>query len=166
MHVTLVNNYLYLRGGAERVVFEETEFLRQQQVTVSHFSRRHAQNIPTPYDAYFPPFVDPFTLPLAGKVRHAPRMIYNAHTYRSFIQFLQSVQPQLIHAHNIYGGLTSAISDAATRQGIPMVMTLHDYKLLCPAYLMLRKGQVCEACLHGRYLRCIVHSCHKDNFLY
>ena len=163
MHVTMVNNFLYLRGGAERVLFEEAELLRGQDTEISVFSRRHPQNIPAAHEELFPPYVDPFVLPVLGKLQQAPRIIYNRQSYRLFSQFLQQVKPQLIHAHNIYGGLTSAICDAATHQGIPMVMTLHDYKLLCPAYIMIRKGQVCDRCKHGAYRHCVTGCCHKES---
>lgn len=166
MHITMVNNYLYLRGGSERVLFEEAELLQRRRMTVSFYARRHAQNRPAAGEEYFPPLVDPDTLTLAGKCGHAPRIIYNARTYRLFAQFLRHTGPHLVHAHNIYGGLTSAVCDAARRQEIPVVMTLHDYKLLCPAYLMLRHGQVCNACLRGGYLRCVAHRCHKGNAIY
>jgi glycosyltransferase involved in cell wall biosynthesis len=166
MDIALVNNYLYLRGGSERVMFEEAELLRSRQATVSFFSRWQAQSPRTPDDDLFPPFIDPESLPVLGKLRQIPRILYNQQTGRLFAQFLQRRQPSLIHAHNIYGGLTSAVCDAAKGAGIPMVMTLHDYKLLCPAYLMLTNGQVCNACRPGAYLHCVTRRCHKANRAY
>lgn len=166
MHITYANNYLYLRGGSERVMFEEAEMMRRQHVDVSFFARRQPHSLSTPHDAWYPPLVDPEQLSMKGKMLHAPKLVYNRDTGRRFAGFLQETQPDCIHAHNIYGGLTTAIFDAAQRYGIPVVLTLHDYKLICPSYLMLHRERVCEDCAGGRFIACIKNRCHKDNLVF
>jgi glycosyltransferase involved in cell wall biosynthesis len=164
MHIVMVNNYLYLRGGSERVMFEEVRLLRRRQATVNFFSRRQERNITTEHDALFPEFIDPLALSVTGQLRHIPRIMYDRRTYQLFSRFLHQLNPQLIHSHNIYGGLTSAVCDVARHQGRPMVMTLHDYKLICPAYLMSERKAVCAACHQGAYIHCLAHRCHKGSF--
>ena len=166
MHIVFTNNYLYLRGGSERVMFEEAEMLRRQEHTVDFFARRQSLNLSTDHQELFPPHIDPEALPLLGKLRHIPRIIYNADTCRRFGTFLQELHPDLVHAHNIYGGLTTAVCDAAKRRSIPLVMTLHDYKLICPSYLMLHDGKPCEACRGGRFYVSVKNRCHKGSLAY
>jgi glycosyltransferase involved in cell wall biosynthesis len=50
---------------------------------------------------------------------------------------------------------------AAKQRNIPVVLTVHDYKVVCPSYLMLRKGKPCSACIDGGYYRCALNRCHK-----
>jgi len=68
-----------------------------------------------------------------------------------------------MHAHNIYGGLTTSILDIAQKKGVPVVMTLHDYKLICPSYSMLNRGDVCEDCKGGRFIHSLLNTCHKES---
>ena len=166
MHVVMVNNYLYVRGGSERVMFEEAETLDREGIRVSYFGQQRDENPPLPHNDLFPAYVDPFTLSSVGKLAHVPRIVYNAEVKRRFAQFIDRVQPNLIHGHNIYGGLTTAICDVAHQRGIPMVLTLHDYKLLCPSYSMLNRGEVCQRCRQGRFYNCATQGCHKGNRLY
>ena len=49
------------------------------------------------------------------------------------------------------------------RAGVPTVMTLHDYKLVCPSYLFLDHGKVCEACLGGFFGHAVVRRCKDDS---
>jgi glycogen synthase len=53
---------------------------------------------------------------------------------------LDDFHPEIVHCHSINGRLTTAILDEAKRRGIPVVMTLHDLKPVCPAYLGLRQA--------------------------
>jgi len=59
--------------------------------------------------------------------------------------------------------LTTAIFDAALRLQVPSVLTLHDYKLICPSYLLLREGRVCELCAKGEAYHCLLKRCHKGS---
>jgi glycosyltransferase involved in cell wall biosynthesis len=71
-----------------------------------------------------------------------------------------------VHAHNIYAQLSFSILEAARERGVRVVMTAHDYKLVCPNYQMLDHGKLCEKCLGHRYHHCLTSSCHKDDRLY
>lgn len=165
MHVTMANNYLYIRGGSERVMYEEAAMLERQGHTVSFFGRCRPEDAQDGASSLLPPLIDHEALPMRGKIAFVPRLVYNGDTGRRFYRFLQSAPPDIIHGHNIYGGLTTAICDVARRSHIPMVLTLHDYKLACPSYLMLNHGQVCEACLPNKYYHCLRKRCHKQSLL-
>jgi glycosyltransferase involved in cell wall biosynthesis len=82
---------------------------------------------------------------------------------RAFRRFLDKVKPDLLHAHIIYGALTTAVLDTARAAGIPVVLTAHDYKLVCPSYLALDHGRTCTACKGGRFYHCLLKRCHKSS---
>jgi glycosyltransferase involved in cell wall biosynthesis len=77
---------------------------------------------------------------------------------------LEHVRVDLAHAHNIYGRLTTSVLDVLEEKGIPIVMTLHDLKLICPSYLMLNHGEVCERCKDNRFYNAILTKCHKNSY--
>lgn len=163
MPVCFLNNHLYLRGGAERVMFEEAALLRRRGHAACFFGCRGPDDIERTHAALYPKGVDLARLRGLGKWRHACRVIYNPAIGRSFRRFLDVARPGLLHAHNIYGGLTSAVLDAAREAGLPVVMTAHDYKPICPSYLGLDRGRVCAACTGGRFYHCLLKRCHKSS---
>ncbi|HOW97027.1 MAG TPA: glycosyltransferase [Kiritimatiellia bacterium] len=163
MKICYLNNHLYLRSGAERVMFTEAALMRQAGHEVSFFGCRGPDDLAREHAAFYPPRVVIERLQGLGKWRHAFRVVYNPAVGRAFRRFLDAVRPEILHAHNIYGGLTTAVLDAARDAGLPVVLTAHDYKLVCPSYLALDHGRVCTACKGGRFYRCLLKRCHKSS---
>jgi glycosyltransferase involved in cell wall biosynthesis len=163
LRVAMVNNYLYLRGGSERVLFDETRWLEEEGQTVTHFGQATPGLPAFAHADLFPPVVECTRWRGIQKLTGALRLIRNADAGRRFTAFLDRVRPDVVHCHNIYGGLTTAILDACRRRSVPCVVTLHDYKLACPSYRMLNHGAVCRRCVGGRFDHCLRRGCHKDS---
>ena len=72
-------------------------------------------------------------------------------------------RPEIAHLHNIYHQLSPSVIRALDREGIGMVQTLHDYKLICPGYLLLTEGSICERCRGGKYWQSFRHRCLLDS---
>mgnify|MGYP003584120504 CR=1 FL=1 len=165
MRVAYLNNYLSLRGGSERVMFDEAALLRRRGHDVSFFSRRGPKDIEHEHAGFYLPNVVIEELHGWAKARRAFQVVYNPAMGRAFRKFLRAVRPQVLHAHNIYGGLTTAVLDVARAEGLPTVLTAHDYKLVCPSYRALARGKPCAACQGGRFYRCVLRRCHKDSLV-
>jgi glycosyltransferase involved in cell wall biosynthesis len=163
MKVLLANNYYYMRGGAERVMFNDLEALRSRGLDVVPFSAADPLNLPSDYAGTFARGVEVHATSPMRRLRAAREAIHCGRTAAAFGRLLDKERPDVVHFHNIYGRLTTSILPVARERGIPSVLTVHDYKLVCPSYLMLRNGKPCTACLDGRYYRCAVHRCHKGN---
>ena len=161
MRIAFANNYLYLRGGSERVFFDEISVLEGAGHRIALFSREHASNIPTPYSRYFPSDLHYEGAPVPRKIAAAASLVHSSQCGRKFGELLEDFRPDLVHGHNIYGRLTTAILDAARKRDVPAIMTLHDHKLICPSYLMLSRGAVCERCEGRKYYHCVLERCHK-----
>lgn len=163
MRICHLNNHLYLRGGAERVMFEEAALLRKDGQEVVFFGCHRPTDPERTHAAFYPPSVPIESLHGLAKWRHALRVVYNPANGRAFRRFLDAVRPDLLHGHNLYGGLTTAVLDAAQAAGLPMVLTAHDYKLVCPSYLATHRGRPCRDCAGGRFYRCLLRRCHKSS---
>lgn len=161
MKVLSANNYFYPRGGSERVFFDEMEILRAHGHEIIPFSRHFEKNMPSECSRYFASPIEYENVSLAKKIAKGFSLIYSYECRKRFSELLDYFSPDLIHAHNIYGRLTTSIIDAAKKKKIPVVMTLHDYKLICPSYLMLLNDSVCERCIGGKFYRCVLKKCHK-----
>ena len=163
MKVMVANNYYYMRGGAERVMFNDMRALSESGADVIPFSAIDDANTPSEHSAGFAQGVEVHATAPLRRARAAREAIHCRRTAKAFAASLDKVQPDVLHCHNIYGRLTTSILPVARRRHIPAVLTVHDYKLVCPSYLMLRDGKPCTACLDGGYYRCAVYKCHKQN---
>ena len=166
MKIVLANKYYYLRGGAERHLFDLQRLLEENGHQVLPFAMQDPQNRPTPLSKYF---VSPVQ---TERVRGgwqglctAGRMLYSLEARRKFTALLADEQPDLVHAHNIYHQLSPSILTAARRRGVPAVMTAHDYKLIAPNYSLFHDGAICEATKPARFWKDISHRCVKGSRL-
>jgi glycosyltransferase involved in cell wall biosynthesis len=159
--VVVANNYYYLRGGCERVMFNDIGALTSRGIEVVPFSAADHGNVPTEYSEYFPSGADIRATGLIQRVEAAADAIHCRRTADAFATLLDKTKPDVIHCHNVYGRLSTSILGIAKQRRIPTVLTVHDYKVVCPSYLMLKKGKPCSACIDGGYYRCAVNKCHK-----
>lgn len=166
MRILHVNKFLYRRGGAEAYLFDLAALQERAGHEVAYFGMAHPENPPWPYARHFPSFVELEPPPpgLAARARTAGRMIYSTASRDGMRRMLAEFHPDVVHLHNIYHQLSPSVLGPIRRVGVPAVMTLHDYKLACPSYLMLDHGRVCDACLAGSLLNPVRHRC-KDGSL-
>lgn len=163
LKVIFLNNYFYIRGGAEAVFFNEMELLKLNGHMVVPFSRHFIKNLNSEYSQYFPSDFSYETCFFVKKVAIALKMIYSIESRKWFDVLLSNIKPDIIHAHNIYGRLTYSVIDVAKTKKVPVVMTLHDYKLICPSYTMLLNDKPCEKCKGFYFYNCLLTRCHKGS---
>ena len=162
MKIVTANNYYYPRGGSERVLFDEERILRGLGNEVVVFSTQHEANLPPPAESYFVPARDLESGSGLGKVKKIAAVFHNHATGQAFGKMLDVQKPDLVHAHNIYGTLTTAVLVEAQRRDIPVVLTAHDAKVVCPTYLCLDHGKVCEACRGSQFYHAALRRCHHQ----
>lgn len=165
MRLLIVNKFWYRRGGLERLVFDEVDWLTAAGHEVSHFACDHPRNEPSPYGEYFAPYLELGTegdLTTAEEVLAAARMFHNAAAARGFARLLDAARPDVVHVHGIHRQLSTSILRAARERGVPVVMTVHDYNPICPADLLVRgDGSVCwpPRCTRYDLTPCVTYAC-------
>jgi glycosyltransferase involved in cell wall biosynthesis len=160
MRILMVNKFHHMLGGVERYIGELTLLLEHEGHEVIPFAMAHPANDPSPYEHYFVSslnFFDASKRPPALKV--AERVIYSREARRKISQLIEAVQPDLAHVHNICHYISPSILDALHGYAVPTLMTLHEYKLICPTYSLWVDGEICERCRGGRYYHCVLRSC-------
>jgi glycosyltransferase involved in cell wall biosynthesis len=159
-----VNNYYYYRGGAETVFLEHNRLFDGLGWTVVPFSMQHPRNLPSAWSQYF---IDEIELgseyTLWGKPQRVPRVIYSLQARERLDRLLKSITPAVCHAHNIYHHISPSILGVLRKRGIPVVLTLHDLKIACPAYNMLTHDGICERCRGGKLHNVVLHRCIKGS---
>ena len=163
MQFVFVNNYFYLRGGSERVFLDEIEMLEANGHEVAPFTRHYPENLPSAYSQFFGYHLEYDNVGIRKKLAATIELTYSLECKRKFTQLLEHFKPDVIHAHNIYGRISASVLDVAKAHNIPVVLTLHDYKLICPSYLMLLHGKVCEKCSGRFFYNCLLTRCHRGN---
>src|SRR5215472_4786884 len=80
-----------------------------------------------------------------------------------FKRILDEEQPDVVHVHNSFPLMSPSIYYACHEAGMPVVQTLHNYRLLCPGALFFRDGKVCEDCTQHGLLRGVAHGCYRGS---
>ncbi|MGD9646672.1 MAG: glycosyltransferase family 4 protein [Pirellulales bacterium] len=151
-------NY-YIRGGSDRYFFTLTELLERHGHTVIPFSSRQPRNEPSEWEQYFPPGVN-FDKPGA---RDLARFVYSRPAADALARLLDEHPLDVAHLHIYYGQLTGAIFAPLRAAGVPIVQTVHDFKLVCPVYSLLSHGEICEACQGHQFWRATVKRCNRGS---
>ncbi|HEX2589812.1 MAG TPA: glycosyltransferase family 4 protein [Gaiellales bacterium] len=163
--VLMVNKFHYPRGGAEHYMFRLAGLLKQRGTEVDYFAMRDARNLPCPTDRYFVSEVS-FEQPpqgLSGRIGMAGRMVYSREARSKMGRLLADRTPDLAHVHNIYHQLSPSLLAPLRRRGVPVVMTVHDFKLVCPVYSLLSHGEICERCVSNGFGPAVRHRCNRGS---
>lgn len=142
--VLIVNKFLYPRGGDCIVALSTADLLRRQGCEVALWGMDYPDNLPQPLDDTFATQVS-FTT--GSRIAAMKRIMGFGDIRASFAAALRRFRPDTVHFHNIHSYLSPAIVGMAKRFGARTVWTMHDYKLLCPAYICTDPdGRPCTAC--------------------
>lgn len=165
MNILLVNKFFYSRGGAEVSFFETEKILKDKGHNVIFFSMDHPNNLNSPYSKYFVSAVD-FENPVTirEKIKGIGRILYSWESRNKLSELLKNGLPDLAHLHNIHHHISPSILHTLKKFNIPVVLTLHDYKLVCPVYTLLCRGRVCQRCRNKRFYFCFLRKCSKDSY--
>ncbi|MHC2576701.1 glycosyltransferase involved in cell wall biosynthesis [Bradyrhizobium diazoefficiens] len=159
MKVLLANKYLFNNGGAETVLFQEREFLTNSGTEVIDFAMHHERNIQSPYAAHFVSRQEYRSGSSFAKIKAALSLIHSPEAVSKLASLIDETRPDLMHCHNIYHQLTPSIVGVAKSRGIPVVLTLHDTKPICPVHTRMLRDKLCSLCLAGDFHHVLTHRC-------
>lgn len=148
MKILLVHNS-YQRPGGEDIVFEqERELLERAGHCVTTYHRSNWE-----VNSYS-------SLTRIALVRKA---VWATDAKREIAKLLSLEKPDLVHVHNTFIMASPSIYSACHEAGIPVVQTLHNYRLFCPAATFFRDGHICEECVDHGLSRSICHGCYRNS---
>lgn len=148
MKILLVHNF-YKQAGGEDVVFaNEAALLREYGHEVIEYTARNDE------------------IDHLNKVAASVQTVWSAHSKQALAGVIAKERPAVMHVHNWFMRLSPSIYAAAREQSVPVVQTLHNYRLMCPAAIFYRDGHVCEDCMGKAFaLPAVKHACYRESKL-
>lgn len=164
MNILLVNKYHFYNGGSDFAYLETGNILKERGNKVIYFSVQNPDNLPCETENYFLPYLDlRNTRGAINKFKAIGRILYSFEAKKLISKLLDKYQVDVAHLHNIHHHISPSILHELKRRKIPVVMTLHDLKMVCASYYFLVKGKTCEACKGGKYYMTIRHCCVRES---
>ena len=160
MHTILnVSQNHYIRGGSDRYFFTLAELLRKHGHQVIPFTAASDKDEPSEWEHYFPRGAD-FEHP---RIADLLRFVYSRDARESMQRLLNDTKVDIAHFHIYHGKLTTSILSSLKKVGVPIIQTLHDYKLTCPIATHLSNDEICEACEGRHFWRALPKRCNRGS---
>lgn len=161
MKILYCNKYNYPFSGTEVYLFELMKLMRSRGHEVALFSMADARGEATPYDHNFVSHIEfDRHAGLTEKIRLAAHAVYSQDARRRMRAMIEEFQPDVAHVRNIYHHLSpSSLWELKSRR-VPVLHHINDFKLLCPAYNLVRQGEACEDCRAGAFWRMVDSDCY------
>ncbi|MFZ0317775.1 MAG: glycosyltransferase family 4 protein [Candidatus Sulfotelmatobacter sp.] len=161
MRILYCNKYNYPFSGTEAYMFAAMDLMRSKGHSVALFSMADGRGESTPYDHHFMPHAEFKNQEgWSHKVRLVARAIYSLEARRRIGAMIADFRPDVAHVRNIYHHLSPSILWELKRRGIPVVYHLNDFKVLCPSYNLVSRGEACEACKGGKSWHLLKEKCY------
>lgn len=156
MKILLANKFYYRRGGDCVVTLNLEQMLKEHGHEVAVYAMQYPENLTSPWNKYWPKNM--------SKVDALVRPFGSKQVRDGFSRLLEDFKPDVVHLQNIHTQLSPVIAEIAHQRGIRVVWTLHDTKLVCPAYTCQRNGKWCDECFFDKKA-VLKHRCLPGNIV-
>jgi glycosyltransferase involved in cell wall biosynthesis len=145
MKILVAHNRYHFRGGEDTVVDAEVELLRDHGHEVFVYLRDNRE--------------------LSQIKPHAAAIqtVWSQQSFNDVIELCKNFQPDVIHSHNTFPLISPSVYSVAKRWNIPLIQTLHNFRLICPQATLLRQDNPCEDCIGKLPWRAIIHRCYRGS---
>ena len=148
MKIILVHNYYQQPGGEDRVYAQERQLLESHGHEVVTYQRSNNELLG--YSSF-----QRLSLP--------KKVVWAKDSHRQILALLRKERPHVVHVHNTFTQISPSIFAACREADVPVIQTLHNFRLLCPAATFFRNGKICEECRESGLWRGIRHACYRES---
>jgi glycosyltransferase involved in cell wall biosynthesis len=145
MRILVVHNAYQHRGGEDAVVDAEIALLREYGHTVEIYQQHNDK------------------LSQMSRAAAAVSTVWSRRCAHEVDQACRQFMPDVIHAHNTFPLISPSLYWVAAKRNIPVVQTLHNFRLLCPQAIFLRNGKICEDCIGHIPWRAVARKCYRES---
>ncbi|MBN1326230.1 glycosyltransferase family 4 protein [Candidatus Falkowbacteria bacterium] len=163
MKILMINKFFYRKGGSEAYMFDLIDLLKKSGHEVVEFSMSDKNNQDSKCKDFFIDNIDFSKREGFFKdLFKAGHLLYSFEARKKLQELINKEKPDIAHLHNFSFQLTPSILAVLKKNNIPIIWTMHDYKLICPNYRLFTKGAVCERCKKYKYYNCFRYKCIKN----
>ena len=149
-NILIVHNYYQIPGGEDTVVANEKKMLEEHGHKVVLYSRNNSE--------------------LKGMAKLQKLMlplttVFNPRTYNDIKRLIKTEQIDIVHVHNTLNLISPAVYYAARTMKVPVVQTVHNFRLLCPGATLYRGEHICEDCVSKGLMCAVRHNCYRNSKL-
>lgn len=148
MRILIVHNYYKIPGGEDTVVNNESKLLRDHGHEVYFYKRNN-----TEMENYSS--IQRLVLPF--------NTIFSIKSYREVLKIIDDKKIDIVHVHNTVCVISPSVYYAAFKRKIPVVQTIHNFRLICPGAAMYRDGKICEECSGRSLFHSVRHKCYRNS---
>lgn len=171
MRILLVNYRYFISGGPEKYMFNIKKMLEDNGHEVVPFSIHSNKNVETEYSKYFAEPIGGRDATYFDEVKKTPKSIwqmisrscYSLEVKKAIQKEIRDIKPDLVYIIHFVNKLSPSVIRGAKELGLPVVLRLSDYFLLCPRFDFMYQKKVCEDCLARGYMSCIKKRCVKGS---
>jgi len=146
MHVLVGHNYYQLPGGEDNVFAAETQMIESSGHQLTRYTAHND------------------SLAGMGPVRVGGKTLWNRTAFSELQGLLRASRPDVCHFHNTFPLMSPAVFHAAKSSGVPVVLTLHNYRLICPSAVLMREGRTCQQCVGKAVpIGAVQHRCYRES---
>lgn len=148
MNILVIHNTYQQPGGEDVVVAQESRLLERHEHKVSSYKRSNDE-------------ID--DLSFGQRLGLISRIVAASDSKHAVRDLLRDRKPDVVHVHNTFAMVSPSVYEACREEGVPVVQTLHNYRLLCPAGTLYRDSGPCEECVTHGLLRSVRYGCYRDS---
>jgi len=148
MRILIGHNFYREFGGEDNVVKAESSLLKNFKEDVYFYEKNNSE------------FNSGSIIKKASQIFN---LTYSRSSYKDIKRIIREFRPDIAHFHNIFYLITPSVYFACQEEGVPVVQTLHNYRMLCSNGLFYRNNMVCEECLNNSLWRGVLHRCYKNS---
>lgn len=143
--ILVVHNAYQHRGGEDSAFASEMALLRTRGHVVESYTRSNDE------------------IPGLSRIALAQQTLWSRRTMNELGTMMAAFRPDIIHVHNTFPLISPSLVWAADEAGVPVVQTLHNFRMLCPQAMFLRDGKACEDCLGKLPWRGVARGCYRGS---
>ena len=147
LNILLVHNYYKQRGGEDLVFESETNLLKKHGHNVITYTRSNDEISKSLFKKIFFPII----------------LIFSFKTYFEVKRIIKDNNIEIVHVHNNLFFVSQSIYYAAKSMKVPVVQSIHNFRLVCPNALLYCKNKICEKCINDGFSSSIKNKCYKDS---
>ncbi len=165
MKILEINKFYNAKRGADKHFLDLISLLKKDGHQVADFSMRQNDDEFSDWKKYFLSTVG-YTESFSfwEKIKGTFRMFYSFEAHRKINAILDEFKPDVVHVHNLYHQMSPTILFEIKKRNIPIVMTVHDWKIINPNHSLRLNGKAYRRCANGRFYQCFLDKCVKNSY--